>query len=113
MILILIGKILQQELILPSLEQLPHTIERLKEEEIDILGISGGDGTIHQVLCALYKVYGNNPWPQIALLPSGTMNNISREMGIKGKSTTLLRKTMNKLRNEQPLRVRKRFEQTR
>ena len=66
----------------PSLEDLHENIRRLKEQKVDIICINGGDGTIHQTVTALFSVYGDAPWPKIAILKGGTMNNIARNIGI-------------------------------
>jgi len=84
----------QGQLILPSsLEDLSTTVLNLKESGIDILCINGGDGTIHQTITALFTVYGDDPWPQIAILKGGTMNNIARNVGIPllSNANTMLR----------------------
>ena len=65
-----------------SLENLHASVQNLKEQKIDIICINGGDGTIHQTVTALFSVYGDGPWPQIAILKGGTMNNIARNIGL-------------------------------
>ena len=54
----------------------------LKQENIDILCINGGDGTIHKVITILFQVFGDNSWPKLLILKGGTMNNIARNIGI-------------------------------
>ena len=88
---------------LPELAELDNTIARLREEGIDILGISGGDGTIHQVLSAVFRVYREDKWPQIALLSSGTMNNISRNLGVRKKPAAFLSYIMETLKKREAL----------
>ncbi|MFH0799470.1 MAG: diacylglycerol kinase family protein [Pseudomonadota bacterium] len=61
-----------------------------KEREIDILGISGGDGTNHQTLTVFLDVYGDTPLPRIALLRGGTMNNLAGQLGVRGASERIL-----------------------
>ena len=65
-----------------SLEELEKKIHEVKEQNANIICINGGDGTIHKTITALFHVYGDGPWPKIALLKGGTMNNIARNMGI-------------------------------
>ena len=55
-----------------------------KDKGIEILGISGGDGTIHKTLTTFIKVYGKNPLPKVALLRGGTMNNLSNCLKVRG-----------------------------
>lgn len=61
-----------------------------KERCIDILGISGGDGTIHHTLSTFIEVYGAQPLPNIALLRGGTMNNVAFAVGVKGTPESIL-----------------------
>lgn len=61
-----------------------------KEKQIEILGISGGDGTNHVTLSAFIKVYGDTPLPKIAFLRGGTMNNITNALGIRGLPEKIL-----------------------
>jgi diacylglycerol kinase (ATP) len=71
------------ELILSSsLEKLPKEVLRLKQENVEIIAINGGDGTVHQTITAIFQIYGDEPWPKIAILKGGTMNNIARNVGI-------------------------------
>ena len=66
-----------------GLDALLHSVQSMKESGADILCIDGGDGTIHQAFTALWKVYGmDTPYPTIALLKGGTMNNIARNVGV-------------------------------
>lgn len=61
-----------------------------KDRNVDILGISGGDGTNHCTLTSFIKVYGETPLPKIAFLRGGTMNNVSNCLGIKGTPEQIL-----------------------
>lgn len=92
-----LSQILGKKVDLPSLDELDSTIAKYKEEKLEILAIAGGDGTIHQVLSAVHRVYENNPWPKIALLTSGTMNNIARNVGVRKKAEPQLASIMEAL----------------
>lgn len=61
-----------------------------KHRKIEIVGISGGDGTIHKTLTTFINVYGNAPLPKIALLRGGTMNNLSNCLAIRGAPEKIL-----------------------
>ncbi len=61
-----------------------------KEKEVEILGISGGDGTYHVTLSTFIKIYGETPLPKIAFLRGGTMNNIANALEIKGLPEKIL-----------------------
>jgi len=73
-----------------TLAQVSELAREFKERDIEILGISGGDGTLHQTLTAFMDVYGEKPLPKIAVLRGGTMNNLATQLGIKGSSEKIL-----------------------
>jgi len=60
------------------------------KEDIDIIAISGGDGTLHQVISAMAKAYGSHPLPKLGSLRCGTMNTVSNSLKLKGRSTEIL-----------------------
>lgn len=71
-----------------GLDALLESVRTIKASGADVLCIDGGDGTIHQVFTALWNVYGDEtPYPKIAFLKGGTMNNIARNVGIPFTST--------------------------
>jgi diacylglycerol kinase (ATP) len=47
---------------------------------IDCLAISGGDGTVRDVLTAGMPVFGDR-WPQMAVIPSGKTNALNLDLG--------------------------------
>lgn len=65
-------------------------LHEFKERKIDILGISGGDGTNHCTLTKLVKKYGETPLPKIAFLRGGTMNAIANALDIHGSPEQIL-----------------------
>ena len=73
-----------------TLEQVRDLAQEFRDRDIDILGISGGDGTIHKTLTTFIKVYGEKPLPRIALLRGGTMNTVATQLGIHGTPELLL-----------------------
>ena len=73
-----------------SLDDLYRAAEEFKAADIDILGINGGDGTIHVTLTAFLQVYGEHPLPKVALLRGGTLNTIANGLRILGDSQRLL-----------------------
>src|SRR3989338_9471201 len=44
--------------------------QEFKERGVEILGLSGGDGTYQRTLTTFVKIYGETPLPQIALYRS-------------------------------------------
>jgi len=65
-----------------SLEDLPAAVETLLADGVELLGINGGDGTVHLVLTALLRASAGQPLPALALLPGGTTSMSAR--GING-----------------------------
>ena len=73
-----------------SLDDIYRAAEEFKNARIDILGINGGDGTIHVTLTAFAQVYGDTALPMIAILPGGTLNTIAAGIGLRGKAPDVL-----------------------
>lgn len=80
---------------------IPEIIHEFKEKKIDILGISGGDGTNHCTLTTLINEYGDAPLPKIAFLRGGTMNAIANALGIHGSPEQILSNLIFKYHEEQ------------
>jgi diacylglycerol kinase (ATP) len=73
-------------------------IRDFKENKVSYLGISGGDGTIHQVLSVLIDEYSPEPIPKILLLGDGTMNNIAHSIGMSAGGKKVLTRFLAKLK---------------
>ena len=61
-----------------SIDALYRIAEDFRRDAVDVLAISGGDGTNTVTLTGFMDVYGSNPLPQVALLRGGTMNTVAR-----------------------------------
>jgi diacylglycerol kinase family enzyme len=81
-----------------SLDDLHRVCEELHKERIDVLGISGGDGTLHHTLTAMINAWGDDPKPAVAILRGGTMNTIANSLGIRGETSRLLFELVDKHR---------------
>jgi diacylglycerol kinase family enzyme len=66
-----------------SFKELALAAEMCKKKKYPCIAISGGDGTIHQVITALIRAYKKTALPGILLLGDGTMNNIANSIGIR------------------------------
>jgi diacylglycerol kinase family enzyme len=74
-----------------SRDELYRTAEDFKSLGIDVLGISGGDGTNHVTITGFIDVYGGSALPQLAFLRGGTMNTVANSVGVrKGRPEGLL-----------------------
>jgi len=65
-----------------SREELHAIAEDFKRLGIDVLGISGGDGTNHVTITGFLDVYGDTALPPLALLRGGTMNTVANALGV-------------------------------
>ena len=73
-----------------SLDELKKVAFTFKKQDISILAINGGDGTISQTLSVFSQIYQDHKMPQIALLRGGTMNVLAGNIKIKGTPENLL-----------------------
>lgn len=89
-----------------DLEDLRRVAEEFKTRDIDILAISGGDGTNHCTLTTFINVYGDKPLPKIALLRGGTLNTVANTMGVKGSSEGILSNLLVKYHEDIPFETR-------
>jgi diacylglycerol kinase (ATP) len=74
-----------------SVDELYRIAQDFRKGGIDVLAISGGDGTNHVTLTGFLDVYDGGAMPQVALLRGGTMNTIASSVGVgRGKPEALL-----------------------
>lgn len=55
-----------------------------------LLVANGGDGTIHGVVSAVLRHYGDQPAPAIAVLPGGRTNVIAADLGLRGAPASFI-----------------------
>lgn len=78
-----------------------------RSQKIDVLGISGGDGTNYVTITGFLEVYADEPLPPIAFLRGGTMNTVANAVGVPrgnpdGLLAALIKRYAN--RDQAPLR---------
>lgn len=74
-----------------SIDELYRVAEDFRKLDIDVLGISGGDGTNGTTITGFLDVYEGNALPRIAFLRGGTMNTVANACGVpRGKPEGLL-----------------------
>ena len=66
-----------------SLDELSVIAAEYRKRGIDILAISGGDGTNTVTLTGFLAEYGDEPLPTLALLRGGTMNTVASSIGVQ------------------------------
>ena len=78
-------------------------VETFRKIGIDLIAISGGDGTAHRTLEIVVDVYGSHKMPPILLLPTGTQNMVPRSFGIDGSGLANLMLAMLRYRHNVPM----------
>jgi diacylglycerol kinase (ATP) len=74
-----------------SIDELYRVAEDFRSLDIDILGISGGDGTNGVTITGFLDVYQSAALPRIAFLRGGTMNTAANSVGVRrGRPKDLL-----------------------
>jgi diacylglycerol kinase family enzyme len=76
-----------------SLDDLAAQARQLAETPPSVIGIHGGDGTLHRTVAALIHAFaaaGDRALPPIAILAGGTMNVVARSLNIRTKPERLL-----------------------
>jgi diacylglycerol kinase (ATP) len=74
-----------------SIDELYRVAEDFRSLKIDVLGISGGDGTNGVTITGFLDVYESAALPQIAFLRGGTMNTAANSVGVRrGRPKDLL-----------------------
>ncbi|WP_207477002.1 diacylglycerol kinase family protein [Arenibaculum pallidiluteum] len=60
-------------------QELAEALSDFRRREVGVIAVSGGDGTIREVLTALPQAYGES-LPDLALLPAGRTNLLARAL---------------------------------
>src|SRR4051812_5518589 len=72
-------------------DDLARIAEDFRKLQIDVLGISGGDGTNYVTITGFLQVYGGEPLPPLAFLRGGTFNTVANAVGVpRGRPDGLL-----------------------
>jgi diacylglycerol kinase family enzyme len=86
-----------------NIDQIPEVAANCMKNQIEYLGVNGGDGSLHLVLGAFVRVYKEHPLPTIIVLRGGTMNTLANSVKIKGKTVQILRTVIDKYKAKQPI----------
>jgi len=90
-------------------DEISEVAREFLDRDIDILVVSGGDGTCHLTLTKFIKVYGQRELPLIAQTRGGTMNTVARSLsGIKGTPQKIVSTVVDKYRRGEPFTLTKR-----
>ncbi|HVY48833.1 MAG TPA: diacylglycerol kinase family protein [Minicystis sp.] len=63
-------------------DDLSRIAEDFRRQKIDVLGISGGDGTNYVTITGFLQVYESEPLPPLAFLRGGTFNTVANAVGV-------------------------------
>ena len=66
-----------------SLEELERLAQELRQRDVDIVAVCGGDGSFFRALSALVRAYGDVRLPKFLPLRAGSMNTIARSVGCR------------------------------
>jgi hypothetical protein len=83
--------------------ELGAILKRFREEEVSLLAVNGGDGTVQAVLTELMNDRQADAHPALAILPGGMTNVIARDVGLNGSPAKALARLIRKVRAGQPL----------
>lgn len=76
----------------PSRESVFEAVAEMSRQEIEVIAVDGGDGTVSDVLTAAYHAYPEGEMPAIAILPSGNTNLIAGDVGFGQRGFSALRR---------------------
>jgi hypothetical protein len=66
-----------------EIESVPHILQRFAAEGVELIAVSGGDGTVQAVLTALLNGNAFVAPPRVAVLAAGMTNLIAADVGMK------------------------------
>lgn len=88
-----------------SRDDLARIAEDFRKLEIEVLGISGGDGTNYVTITGFLEVYADDPLPPLAFLRGGTFNTVANAVGVpRGRPDGILARLIRKHAAREPLR---------
>jgi len=89
-------------------EETADVIREFNKQELKFLLISGGDGTICNVLTSFINLSGQDELPIIVPLMGGTINMIGADVGLRENQLSVCRKLNNLINNNEKIPVTER-----
>ena len=68
-----------------DVSQISEALSEFAARGVDVIGISGGDGTVQGVVTALLNDNSFDRQPSLAILPAGMTNLIAANVGLRGR----------------------------
>jgi len=90
-----------------SKEEVPGALEQFRRCGVDVLAVSGGDGTIRNALSTYFNMFGGEP-PIFVPLRGGTMNMVAGDVGSGKDQFKVAQKLKGMLEAPSPLPVTRR-----
>lgn len=75
-----------------NLEEFEQAVRTLLAKNIEWLVVVGGDGTLQGVINCLFAQLPLAQWPLLSIVPAGTTNMISLDLGVRGKPEIVLQR---------------------
>ena len=76
-------------------EAVQATLADFARNDLNLVAVNSGDGTIQAALTALFNHRAFQPLPLLALLRGGTTNMTHQDLGLRGQRVAALRRLMN------------------
>src|SRR5262245_2549424 len=87
-----------------SRDDLARIAADFRKLQIDVLGISGGDGTNYVTITGFLEVYADEPLPPLAFLRGGTFNTVANAVGVpRGRPDGILARLIRRHAAREPL----------
>jgi diacylglycerol kinase-like protein len=85
-----------------SLEELDAAVAAFREEDVRVVAVLGGDGSLHHLVDAVLRCYAETEAPLVLALAGGTMNGLARALGTAGAPERVLRAALAHLAGDGP-----------
>ena len=76
--------------VLRDFSALDEIVDRFIRDDVEVIAVNGGDGTVQAVLTALAHCGGAGGAPKLAVLQGGMTNVIAKDVGFSGKPAKAL-----------------------
>lgn len=81
-------------------QELDEVLAEFARQEVGVILISGGDGTVQTVLTRLFEASFFERMPYLAILPRGMANTTAADLGLRGKAGAALTRLVAASRGE-------------
>jgi hypothetical protein len=81
--------------------EISAALKKLASEQVELVAINGGDGTVQAVLTSLFEEQPFSGMPLLAILAGGTTNMDAGDIGLRGRGPRALRRLLSWAANTQ------------